>query len=789
MPRWPPSLLALALLAPGLAGCLSEPALPAAAALSAPLAPLPADVREGLDLLDARRAQPLVLDQEVTVNVVLVGLDPAWLDTDALRDALPGDYSPRIDFGEPRGDGFRSGIMHRVRYEVHEAPAAFADALFAFYPEASREVDAPGGPDGFLARYDAMYDLGRLESGKVHLVDARKVEDWIEARRDEHGLRFPGPERTVFLLDSWTRHKLWADSYYWYAYEEGAESGADARNLRAWGGTHGFLLMDWSAAPNDARTDNSGFATVDYVFGSVPVHAPEGTAYNDPPTWHYGPDGVATIGKGPAQQRVALTDRAVHALDVAVNLRLLGDYIFRPAYAERYHVNVHLWHDGRSQVPTDALDGLLDLETLRRDLQAQMPWTDVQVHLTTYVAPRDDPGMDRVLTRAKAEGADGMLPVVPLLQHVDAHPERYKVDDPDGLNVMALLFVLEGHYAVVVPALGGGLAVLGPDGVGWGALTSVNDVVFLRQGRDVGYVGRYLTRVNAHEVGHFFGLPHAHDGTRRTPGGYEPWLDHTWSSTHTVMSYRVSPPTTDALHRDLLARAHALDNLERTLRDARSAYRALAAAGHDEAPPAVLAPLQDAARGHDEALRLYAEGRWQEAAEAAVAADRAAQAAMREAGVRAREEVAARWSASGVHSAGAKPAVFVFRPAVVPTGARLDYRPVAIPEDADRVTVRAFWNNTPASWGDFLVGWRVDVLGALVPATPADHVVHLGDGVHDEVEEGPTDGAVTRAFTLDLDVFPLLRGRTVEMGAGTLGMAVDGAYEVEVLLELREHGG
>jgi hypothetical protein len=784
-----PPLFALAFLLPGLAGCLGEDAAPAAAPvpLGAPLSPLPADVRAGLDLLEDRMAAPPALDQEATVNVVLVGIDPGWIDAEALRAALPADYSPKIDFSHPR-EGLRSGIVHRIRYEVHEAPAAFADALFSQYPTLSREVEAPGGDSGFLARYDAMYDLGRLESGKVHLVDARRVEDWIEANRGAHGLRFPGPERTVFLLDSWTRHKLWADSYYWYAFEEDGEESEGSRDMRAWGGTHGFLFMDWSAAPNDSGTDDSGYATVDYLLGSLPVYAPEGTAYNDPPTWHYGPDGVATIGKGPAQKRVTMTERAVHALDVAVSLRLFGDYLFRPAYAETYHVNVHLWHDGRSQVPTDALDGLLDREALQRDLQAQMPWTEVRVWLTTYVAPRDDPGMDRVLTLAKAEGADGMLPLARLLQHVDAHPEKYKKSDPHGFDVMALLFVLEGHYAVVVPGVAGGVAVLGPDGIGWGALTSVNDAVFLAQGRDLDRISMRMTRTNAHELGHFFGLPHAHDGTRRTADGYEPFLDHTWSSTNTVMSYRVAPATTDALHRELLARAHALDNLERLTRDAQSAYRALQARGLDQAPPAVLARLQEAAAGHDEALRLYSEGRWEDAAYAAVAAGRSARSAMHEAGVRWQDETVARWSATGVTSAGVKPAAFVFQAGVAPTGVRLDYRPVAIPHDADRLTVRAFWNNTPASWGDFLVGWRVQDFLTVLPGTPLDGFVSLRQGVHDEAEEGPTDGAVVRSFSLDLDTFPLLRGREVHLGAGTMGMAVNGAYEVEVVVERRIHG-
>ena len=771
-----------------LAGCASPS--PGDDARDAPpfLGEPPRDVQAGLARMAETRAAPLVLERPFTVHVVAVGWDLGLLDQEAVRAALPRDTSPRVGFSPPMPDGLRSGLSHRLSYAFHQAPDAFADALFGAYPAISEEVPIPGGRNGFLGRYDAAYGLGRAGSGTMRLVDAQAAEARIEALRGEHGLRFEGPHATVFLLDSWTRVGLWKDQYYWYGFHGDLRAGPSTRDMRAWGGTQDFLFLDRGAAPNQAPTDRSGFTDVFFLLGSMPVFAPEGTAYNDPPAWHYEGD-AATVGHGAARRRITLTEAVVSNLDPAVNVRILNDYAFPPSYADRYHVNVHLWHDGRSLVPTDDLGSLVDQDLLRRSMQEAVPWADVQVTVTTYVAPRDDPGMHEAMQRAKAEGAQAQLAMPVLFNHVEAHADRYKRNEKDALDVMALGFILEGHYAVVVPFAPGGAAVMGPDNLCWGATASVNDAFYLREGQDADAVRAILTQTYAHELGHFFGLPHAHDGTRRTPDGYETALDHTWSSTNTTMSYRVNTAGVDHFHRASLARAHAHDNLARTLRDLDWTYRALDAAGHGEAPVPVRTAILRAAGHADAAWRLYHEGRDEAAAHEAVAARRAAEDAMRAAGVREREEVAQAWDATGVHSAGRKHSAFVLRPGAALPAIRQDLRPVALGDDAERVTVRATWTNAPASWGDFFLAWRAPgILGPiLVDPAPAAAVVSLGEGIHDEADEGPTDGAVTRQFTLDLDYFPALRGEGVlfEAGAGTQGTAVNGAYRVEILVERR----
>ena len=80
--------LTLALLAPALAGCIRTSAGPDALVPREGAVDLAAtDVLAGLERLDALLAEPTRLVTDVTVNVVLVGIPLALVDTDAVRAA------------------------------------------------------------------------------------------------------------------------------------------------------------------------------------------------------------------------------------------------------------------------------------------------------------------------------------------------------------------------------------------------------------------------------------------------------------------------------------------------------------------------------------------------------------------------------------------------------------------------------------------------------------------------------------------------------------------------------
>ncbi|MBW3583470.1 MAG: hypothetical protein KY455_10270 [Euryarchaeota archaeon] len=789
-----PLVLAL-FLTSTLAGCLSDdpaprPSIPDEVPGAVDL--VAGDVLDGLTRLTGLREEPMKIDVDVTINVVLVGFDPTHIDTERIEAGLPKDYSPSMVYTPVREEGYRSGLRTNLDYAFHHAPDAFADALFGFYPEAAREIDIPrdGGALSELDVYDAMYGLGRADSGSMYLVDAERIETWLHENRDLHGLSFAEPEHTIFFLDPWTKHKPFADAYHHYEFANDTRGGAQTKNMRAWGGTYDFFFMDLAAAPNWEINDNSGITKADGIGGiSAPVFAPEGTAYNDPPMWHYDGD-TAIIGKGPLEKTVVLSDRIAYGIDIAVNLRMVGDYANRPVYKETYFINVHLWHDGRSVFPKEGLDSFLDPEALFEGLQKEIPWANVTGKITTYVAPEDDPGMDRALTDAKAQGGGTYIPINPVYEYIDANSERYRQNDPEVFDVMALLFILEGHYTFVLPLVVGGVAFSGPDGTAWGTISSFNDQHYISSGMDKEDMAESLIGINAHEIGHFFGLTHAHDGSMRTKDGYTSgrFIDHTWSSTNTVMSYRMRPVSSDVFHVDILARGHTLENLEQTFHNAESVYRTLDAAGVAKLPNDVRAELETATNGHNEARRLFDTGRYVDAVYAAIDARRASEHALEMTTVAEHTYSAASWETTGVNSVGYKHGVIWNPAAVSPTGVRFDYRPIEIGEDAEWVTVRAEWDNSAGSWGDFFIGWATSPSETVdVGPVPYGFPLSLGGGIHDDAKEGPLDGKVVRAFHLDLDMFPSLRGTTLYMGAGTQGNAVNGAYAVEVLVTDRVH--
>lgn len=778
-----------------LAGCLSDdpaprPALPEDVPGAIDL--VSDEVAAGLERMIAARAEPMKIDVDVTINVVFVGLDPDIIDTERIKADLPRDYSPSMSYSPVIEEDYRSGLRTNLDYTFTHAPDAFTDGLFAHYPDIAREAEIPRyeGAAGPLDAYDAMYDLGRTGSGKVWLVDAQAVEDWIHGHRAEHGLVFDEPEHTIFFLDPWTGHKPFGDQFHYYESTNDTRSGGQTKNMRAWGGTYDFFFMDYGAAPNWEINDNSGVTKADGMGGlSVPAIAPEGTAYNDPPMWHYEGD-TATVGKGALEKTVVLSDRIAHAIDIAVNLRMVGDFAGRPVAKDTYFINIHLWHDGRSVFPTDGLDELLDTDELFAGLKQEMPWANVTGKLTTYVAPEDDPGMARALDEAKAQGAGSYIPTNPVTEYIDANTDKYRQHEPGVFDVMAGLFILEGHYAFVLPVVVGGVALGSADGTPWGTLSSVNDHRYISSGMDKDAMAASLIGINAHEIGHFFGLPHAHDGSMRTEDGYTSgrFIDHTWSSTNTVMSYRMRPVSSDVFHLDLLARGHTLENLETTFTDTESVYRALDAAGVTTLPDGIRTALDTATQAHNEARALFDQGRYVDAVYASIEARDAAEAALAMTDVTEETRIAATWTTEGVHSTGYKHSVITIPAAVSPTGVQFDYRPIEVDEDARWITVRATWDNSPDSWGDFFIGWATDPEATVnVGPVPYGSPVSLGGGIHDDAKEGPLDGKIVREFHLDMAMFPSLLGTTLYMGAGTQGNAVNGAYTVEIEVTERIH--
>ncbi|MGQ0534791.1 MAG: hypothetical protein ACT4PT_01825, partial [Methanobacteriota archaeon] len=203
------ALLALALLGPALAGCVSNGPVPAG-------------------------GEPTFV-LELPVHVVAVGFD--GFDAAALGQHLE-QPPPVFRVGRAFVTALveREPLQYDVQYVVHEAPEAFAEELFAF----AASVTEKGPPDAYLAEYDARGERRVCEApllpplppspvrppaplplpapacGDIDRIDAWAVEQWIAGHRAADGQEFGGASPTVLLLDSDTKGYLPPESYHQY---------------------------------------------------------------------------------------------------------------------------------------------------------------------------------------------------------------------------------------------------------------------------------------------------------------------------------------------------------------------------------------------------------------------------------------------------------------------------------------------------------------------------------------------------------------------------------------------
>jgi hypothetical protein len=791
----PASLLLALLLGASavLGGCLSKPA---------PTPGTDPDVAAGLTRTAGVITQPTVLRATIPIHIVLVGLDPKLVDAARITAPLSTSYSP-IDRIRTTvwGQEFHLPLNFTLSYTVHAASEAFAQELFTQMAATARMDASPQ----YLCDYDRSSGQFRLtepgpvpqancrQSGQtpreVQYIDANATDAWVHANAGRFGLDFGSPGYTVFVLDSWTKGYLDRSTYHFLEFREDLRGGDSVRQLRTWGGAHRFVFEDLSAAPNNDGNDNSP------------------TDQNEPPIWQYdaqgnyeqtatsaqiplvGPTPAVPVGSGTI---LNLNDVIGRDVQIATHFILVPSSLYFPAYKPTYFVNVHIYQEPDAIVQGSQGEAAtaFNLATALDRLGSAIPWATFQGKVTVYHQPMDDPGMEVALTKAKAEGAGNYVSTVPIKNHVNANLAKYEAGPPGSFNLKVFYFNLGEHYAFALPVVVGGIASSNPDGTPWGVLGSHADVL-VAAGSAFDYVS-----LTAHEVGHFFGLNHPHDGVTHEHGAYLDIADFRWDATATPLSYRMVPYAMAQLDRDLLARAHTALNVNEALKQQRIAYEALASRGHAQAPAAVATEVARSQDAIAEAKRLFAAGAWDDeqtkhdAVRASLVALESAQRAVTAAGGYRLKPVVTEWDASGVnHATRSTSAV----DGEVAANVLYDYRAIPFTDRGETMVVNVTWTNTPASHGDFFAGWGYQApTNGVDPARPDRSVVVgvLGGipGVWDLVEQAPADGASHEGFTLPLDTQGVRAlGGTLHVGAGTKEQAVNGAYHVKVTVLERDY--
>ncbi|MGQ0535417.1 MAG: hypothetical protein ACT4PT_05045 [Methanobacteriota archaeon] len=602
------TLLALALVAPALAGCLSD-------------GPAPARGVEATFVL------------ELPVHVVAVGFE--GFDAAALASHL-GPPAPvfKVQRAFVTASIERERLQYDVRYQLHEAPEAFARELFSF--AASVGVSDP--PDAFLADYDRAGEQRVCPAGPVEVpavpvlppsalpppacgditrIDALALEDWIETNRAAHGLAFDGPGPTIFLLDSYTNAYLPRDSYHQYTIGagdkwSGARGVATSTDLRAWGGQYDFVFLDVGAAPNswDYRPWLRFTGDWDEILADVP----------DGPIWDYAGDidtFYANLGR--------------NVVD-AVSMVWARDPRYPIKYADRYVLPTYVIVDRASVMnPASPLRGLHaeDLEArtnedgITRALRDLAPWADVEMPFTYIVLPDDDPALAAAVQDAKERYDRDDVDMGILKKYFRDHWDQY-VPSEQGPVVYPTFAFWFGEPSTTVHAF----SAADEWGDSWAAFFNIADglapclrvpapvCTFAESRGDPEIFWRYWNVNFVHELGHSFGLMHPHDsGTILEHGAPSYQFNWVWDSTIGPMTYRHALLEFSPSDKQLLQRNHAVgfaldvlalgDDAPREARDAAERALALVRAGEDRA---ALEAGREAKRAAGQALEPQALG-------------------------------------------------------------------------------------------------------------------------------------------------------------------------------------
>jgi hypothetical protein len=540
--------LALALTLPLLSGCLNS------------LSPAPS---QGVP------ASPFEL--RLPVHIVAVGFDN--FDDAALQAGIK-PLLPQFQWvrATTTGNQTPEPLQYQVDYQVHHAPAAFAQDLFAYAKTVSRDDQ----PDASLAAYDARGE-GRVCAPSpvptvpanpvtssitpvpptckpIQRIDADAMEAWIAGHRAAYGLDFGHPGQTLFILDSYTKGYLDPRSYHQYEAKSPAQDTL-MRTLRAWGGAHDFVFLDVGAGPNGYDSN---------PYGSFGPGAPDLTTLRDGPIWEY---------KGGMRAFYANLGRDVGD---AVRMLWARDPIYPFEYAERYVLPFYIYIDpdahanpqsplykvDPSDVPTHT-----DEAGIRKAFADLAPWANVTVQFHYVYLPDGDTGVAQALKDAKDRYGKNTVDFGIVKRYFREHWDHYAPDVPGAKVYPTFAFILDAPST-------GLYAYSDGDEVGrsWGVFVNIADFLtcvvttskvppgpcFTEDSfGGAGYWWAWWNAVLTHELGHSFGLTHTHDTPGRVSGELTYDLNWLWDSTASAMTYRHTLGAFDAFDKELLLRNHA----------------------------------------------------------------------------------------------------------------------------------------------------------------------------------------------------------------------------------------
>lgn len=472
---------------------------------------------------------PFPLQDELTVHLVFVGIEPSDVREDMIRSVLPAEYAPVVRiphfyYGLTEYIGIRFTFAYDFIYLDEPSESDIFSAILA------------NGVMGAATVYQAAYSADRRASVSI-TENLRVPAEVVEAHLESTLASRIGTDYTIVFLDGYRGGDLPFHTYWINEPDPDTLEPfglRDSRQMIAFGGTHGRLwYYDFSAGP-DFWTTN---------FDPSLYWNPRN--YAIPPIWHY----VPMRRFDPVDQ--LSTDVAYLTRFVGINLLFSPSPLYRPILADEMHANFYGFQ-------RRTLEGILDMRdfftvdysiNLWRDLEPHKSWvaTDEVAFL------EDDPfAYDLILSQKR-----GTWPYDEAYYYFTANRDMYlDADTAAEADYSAMFF----NFVVEDADMGKLFGLLGfaDDDYQTGTQSFTYSFVY----PDVWDFGFGFTSTIIHEGGHHFGLSHPHDGY-----DYELNVDYdalgffqfVWAGdeVYSTMSYMGNVMHFSAFDRDYLYRSEA----------------------------------------------------------------------------------------------------------------------------------------------------------------------------------------------------------------------------------------
>jgi len=469
--------------------------------------------------------QPPAKTVPLTVKVVLVGIDRAWIDTNLLvwNELIPLDQYQSVQVTDAA-----TGVLFKLTYDVVFATQYFRDKYVQFLRsvEISRKFKNPWYRYSTWNETRQDYDYTTHDCSNV-LYDAMKVEEWLYQNRDDYG-GFPTNGWTFLITYlpelpsiSWSQEREWRQktrgppngSPHYYSISvtdpDGGYKYRETEFMKGWGGKYRLVFVDLSSGP--ARW----------------------TGWTDMPLQWALEDFGITLGS--TFGRSWLTNYVTSYVWEAVRNFAVPNFCYDPPLTDEYELVVHfLDHRTSEEKSKVKLENRVNKDTIKAAYEDLCPHVKSTVNLN-FGSTSDFEGLAQIIedSRLKAESYYysytwtkgrkldyiNMDPVYKYLQNnigkfvKDLRRDRNKVTIPVFVFVFSssICFYSQwkhyiSYYDRLTDTFGG--VALGDYvmiGVNQNSLTVGDRDSPKQPGKGIGF-----TALVIHEVGHMVGLMHPH---------------------------------------------------------------------------------------------------------------------------------------------------------------------------------------------------------------------------------------------------------------------------------------